>query len=107
MSMLHEFAEILDKTFVLFAVRGLIPRCISYVYAWLKQNKSKIKRVVTKLSVYEIYVGQIRDLLNNGRLMQRFDHPKVTPIVTCRKFSEFVCNKLNGRFKYSGVASEI
>ena len=49
---------------------GLIPRCTSYLFSELKKRETlnKIKKVETRVSIFECYIHKtIRDLLNGGK----------------------------------------
>jgi len=57
--------------------QGLIPRCVSYAYSWLAKNKGSIKHQHVTVQYYEIYVNDLlRDLLDNGHHLQKFEDPK-------------------------------
>eukprot|EP00494_Astrolonche_serrata_P005039 UN05055 len=54
--------------------QGLIPRCVSYIFGWLKSRERSIRKTKTTISVYEIYVrDSLKDLLNKGHALQKID----------------------------------
>jgi len=57
------------------AASGLIPRCVSFIFSWMSNNKT-IRNPKAFVSVYECYVhDSIRDLLNEGNDLQRIELP--------------------------------
>merc|ERR1719334_1272118 len=57
------------------AASGLIPRCVSFIFSWMSNNKT-IRNPKAFVSVYECYIhDSIRDLLNSGNDLQRIELP--------------------------------